>query len=106
MTWEAYGQEADERSNTALMRSRLMQQMQTQPDAYEPQAREGHACIGSRSLHQQRSAGAAVEGCFRQPVRGSGQHHYLPYAGSSKLTLVLRKTWVSLLMLTVSPFLQ
>ena len=106
MTSQAYGQEADERSHTALMRSRLVQQMQAPPDCHGMQPREGHPCTESRSVHGQKSARAAAEGCFRQPVRGSGQHHYLPYAGASKSTLLLWKTRVQLHVLTMPPSLQ
>ena len=91
MTSPAYGQEATEESHTALMRNRLLQQMQTAGSGDLLQQQHHHRGSHSRdtaevkvlahdgSCWQQRFG----EGCLQHPLRGSGHHHYLPSPGDN-----------------------
>ena len=81
MTSHAYSQEVTEESHTALVRSRLLQQM----EASSTSTADGQHLGSRRSPSSAQTAPqprfADAEGCLQPPLRGSGRHHYLPSAG-------------------------
>ena len=79
MTSPAYGQEVTEASHTALMRNRLLQQMQAPSDADLHHLGSRYSPTSSQAAPKQRCD--SREGCLQPPLRGSGHHHYLPSAG-------------------------
>ena len=79
MTSHAYSQEVTEESHTALVRSRLLQQMEASSTADVQQLGSRLSPSRAQTAPQPRSADA--EGYLQPPLRGSGRHHYLPSAG-------------------------
>ena len=77
MTSPAYGQEVTEASHTALMRNRLLQQMQAPSDADLHHLGSRYSPTTSQAAPKQRCDSR----CLQPPLRGSGHHHYLPSAG-------------------------
>ena len=82
MTSPAYGQEATEASHTALMRSRLLQQMQQESCETLPFRSSAYLDTAEDLDHDRGCCQQGFgEGCLLQPLRGSGHHHYLPSPG-------------------------
>ncbi|DBB11360.1 TPA: hypothetical protein ACH3X3_006782 [Trebouxia sp. C0006] len=79
MTSYAYSQEVTEESHTALVRSRLLQQMNASSTADGQHLGSRRSPSSAQTAPQPRFADA--EGCLQPPLRGSGRHHYLPSAG-------------------------
>lgn len=79
MTPHAYNQEVTEESHTALVRSRLLQQMEASSAADAQHLGSRRSPSSAQTAPQPKFADA--EGCLQPPLRGSGRHHYLPSAG-------------------------
>lgn len=79
MTPHAYSQEVTEESHTALVRSRLLQQMEASSTSDLQHLGSRRSPSSAQTASQPRFADA--EGCLQPPLRGSGRHHYLPSAG-------------------------
>ena len=75
----AYSQEVTEESHTALVRNRLLQQMEASSTSDLQHLASRRSPSSAQSVPQTRFADA--EGCLKPPLRGSGHHHYLPSAG-------------------------
>jgi len=82
MTSQAYGQEVTEQSHTALMRSKLLQQMDMPSGTGQQHLSFKHSSSSSQAASHERFSGG--EGCLQPPLRGSGHHHYLPFAGETQ----------------------
>lgn len=92
MTSQAYAQDVTQESHIALMRSKLLQQMQAPAADDQSFARmlNGTHLPNQQKLnggegYSQQSLRVPGQGFSQHSVRGSGHHHYLPTAGEHPL---------------------